>query len=149
MRSSSALKTWCWSTTFERTMTRTVRFCCATHWRHEHRLTHSTAHDTKPISHHYNHRAEKANKGQPQRGRKLQFEDFEWYEDSTHDGKFNGVPGKVEMRRQPKRLSNQEQRRDNAIDNAEPSHYGEPVVTGHLHSRHHRRSRRNQEYRSS
>lgn len=126
-------------------MTRTVRVRESKHIRDGSSLTPSTAHDSKPISHHYNHRAEKANKGQPQRGRKLQFEDFEWYGHFACDNQFNEIPGKVEGRWQPKQLSKQ----DNANEDHEPSKHNNLVDTGYLHPRHHRRSRRNQEYRSS
>lgn len=70
----------------------------------------SSDQEAKPISHHHNHRLEKPNKSQAQRGRKLQFEDFEWYEHSKHENKSEDVPGRVEGRRLPKRLSETERR---------------------------------------
>lgn len=61
-------------------------------------------HEPKPLVHHYNHKAEKPPRGQAQRGRKLQFEDFEWYENSPI--KSSDIPGRGERRRLPKRLFN-------------------------------------------
>lgn len=61
--------------------------------------------DSKPITHHHNHRYDKANNKNPgQRVKKLQFEDFEWYENSARI-ENDDVPRRVHTRRQLEPLS--------------------------------------------
>lgn len=111
-----------------------------------------SAHEPKPITHHHNHKAEKTPKGQAQRGRKLQFEDFEWYgkEPTT---KPNTIPGKSEGRRLPQRLSDPDRRQGQSNENADADFNGE-VEGGDSfwfrpRSRPHRFPRRNQGLRST
>lgn len=149
MRSNSASKILCLNMISERMMIRRVRRHNIKYLGKRCSLTFGTVHETKPIAHHYNHRAEKPNKGQPQRGRKLQFEDFEWYERYAREDQFDGIPGKVEGRREHQRLLTQEQRLGNVKeDDGHLKHRNFPDM-GHMHSPRHHRSCRNQEYRSS
>lgn len=97
-----------------------------------------SANDPKPVAHHYNHKTEKPAKGQAQRGRKLQFEDFEWYEkNSAIDSTV--IPGKSQGRRPPKRLEAPRQAMTDADDGEEEgSFWSRP------HSRPNRFPRRSQ-----
>lgn len=62
--------------------------------------------DSRPITHHHNHRYDKANNKNPgQRVKKLQFEDFEWYENSAHVEQLDSIPRRVHGRRPIERLS--------------------------------------------
>lgn len=106
------------------------------------------AHEPKPLVHHYNHKAEKPPRGQAQRGRKLQFEDFEWYENPAN---LSGdIPGKGEGRRLPKRLSKAARRQGQVIADVDSCEAGEPdeIPVSRPHPRFHPRPRRNQGFRS-
>ncbi|CAN8103122.1 unnamed protein product [Discula destructiva] len=108
------------------------------------------AHEPKPIAHHHNHKTEKPPKGQAQRGRKLQLEDFEWYE-SHPTNVASVIPGKSEGRRLPKRLSEPDRRQGQTNADADACFKEEIEAQAVSHSRPHRRPhrhpRRNQGFR--
>lgn len=108
--------------------------------------------DSKPITHHHNHRFDKVNKNTGQRVKKLQFEDFEWYENPKPTEQVD-IPGHVEGDRrqpkrqtQPKRLSRSEQGHVNV--DAETHDNMDGFTVAYPYSRSRRLPRRNQGYRT-
>lgn len=121
-------------------------------WRSEFALIlFRSGHEPKPIAHHYNHKVDKPPKGQAQRGRRLQVEDFEWYEKRPATN-FNAVPGKSEGRRLPKRLLQPGSRQEQASADADADlcndFRSQDVSWSSPHSRPSRFPRRNQGVRS-